>query len=95
MQKYYNKYRSYNGRVFDLNKHNHGCHAEHMALRSVIRGFKGDFSKISVFVYSEKKDGNTRLSRCCRACQKMLLDYGIKNMYYVDNNGDFIYEEIK
>lgn len=94
MQKYYNQFRNCDGRIFDLNKHNHGSHAEHMALKSIIRGFKGDFNKLSVFVYSEKKDGSTRMSRCCKGCQRLLLDYGIKNMYYVDNNGDFIYESL-
>lgn len=94
MQKYYNQFRSHNGRVFNPEKHDNTIHAECMALRSVIRGFKGDFSKLGIFVYSEKKNGSTRLSKPCRACQKLLSDYGIKNMYYVNNDGDFIYEII-
>ena len=62
-------------------------HAEIMALQHATRSFKGDLSKCSIFVYSEKKDGTTRLTRPCMGCSKMLKDLGVKNIYYTTNNG--------
>lgn len=94
IQKKYNVYRTTNERQFDVDKHHNGAHAECMAIRNAIRTFNGDLSKCSIFVYSEKKDGNTRLTRPCRACSKLLKDYNITNVYYVDNENNFIYEKM-
>lgn len=93
LQKEYNKYRSCDDRFFDTDKHSNGMHCELMALNNA-KKFK-DLSKCSIFIYSNKKDGSPRLSKCCKACQKMLLDNGLKNIYYVDNNGNYHYENLK
>lgn len=94
LQKAYNKYRTKDGRIYDTDKQNNGLHAEAMCVKNAIRLFNGDLSKCSIFVYSEKKDGSTRLSRPCGACQKILLDYNIHNIYYTTNNNNlFSYEK--
>lgn len=88
IQKMYNKYRNQNGiRQFDVDKQNNGVHAEIMCLQHVTRLFKGDLSKCSIFVYSETKNGSTRLIRPCMACLKYITELGIKNIYYTTNNG--------
>lgn len=84
----YNKYREANiGRKYIADEHLPMLHAEIMALQDATRRFNGDLSKCSIFVYSEKKDGYTRLTRPCKACSQQLKDLGIKNIYYTTNNG--------
>ena len=84
----YNKYReSKSNRKYVSSEHLPCLHAEVMALQHATRSFKGDLSKCSIFVYSEKKDGTTRLTRPCMGCSKMLKDLGVKNIYYTTDNG--------
>lgn len=84
----YNKYREYNNnREYISEEHEPCIHAEIMAVQHAIRSFKGDLSKCSIFVYSEKKDGATRLTKPCLSCSKRLEELGIKNIYYTTNNG--------
>ena len=90
IQKAYNVYRNANGREYDVERQNNGLHAEIMALQHAIRSFKGDLSKCSIFVYSEKKEGCkrlTRLTKPCNACSKRLEELCIRNIYYTTNNG--------
>ena len=90
IQKAYNVYRNANGREYDVERQNNGLHAEIMALQHATRSFKGDLSKCSIFVYSEKKEGCkrlTRLTKPCNACSKRLEELGIRNIYYTTNNG--------
>lgn len=93
IQKKYNKYRSFENRVFDVDKHDNVIHAECMAVKNAIRQFNGNLNKCSIFIYSTKKDGSNRLSRPCRACMKMLKDNNIRNVYYLTENG-WNYEKI-
>ena len=52
----YNKYREHSGeREYISEEHEPCLHAEIMALQHATRSFKGDLSKCSIFVYSEKK----------------------------------------
>ena len=84
----YNAYRkSKNGRDYNSENHLPFLHAEIMALQHAKRSFNGDLNKCSIFVYSKKKDGSTRLTRPCKACSKALKDLGIKNIYYTTENG--------
>ena len=87
IQKMYNIYRNTNGREYDVEKQANGLHAEIMALQHATRSFKGDLSKCSIFVYSRRKDGSTRLTKPCNACSKRLKELGIRNIYYTTNNG--------
>ena len=87
IQKMYNIYRNTNERKYDVEKRNNGVHAEIMTLQHATRSFKGDLNKCSIFVYSEKKDGSTRLTKPCMGCSKMLEELGVKNIYYTTDNG--------
>ena len=87
----YNKYREHSGeREYISEEHEPCLHAEIMALQHATRSFKGDLSKCSIFVYSEKKEGYkrlTRLTKPCNACSKRLEELGIRNIYYTTDNG--------
>lgn len=86
IQKEYNKYRFIDGNPCDVDLITNSLHAEMMALLN-IRGFKGELSKCSIFIYREYKSGSMALVRPCEGCSKALNDYGIKNIYYTTNNG--------
>lgn len=93
LMKKYNKYRSTKDRIFNVDLHQNGLHSECMCLKTALKTFSGDLRKCSIFVYSETKNGSTRLSRPCMACYMFLKDLGIKNIYYTTNNG-WQYEKI-
>lgn len=93
LQKIYNVYRSTNGRLFDVDKMNNGIHAE-MSILINTRHLNIDYNKCKLFVYSETKNENTRLSKPCNACYKALKDNGIKYIYYTNNNNGYNYERI-
>lgn len=91
-QKKYNKYRCVNGRNFNVSEHNNSLHAEMMCLNATKR-LDIDWSKVSIFVYREHKDGSIGLSMPCRGCYKAIIDKGIKNIYYTTENG-YCYNKI-
>lgn len=82
-QKLYNKYRGYDpnesGSVNSL-------HAECSALVK-IRDMDIDWRKASIFVWRIKKDGSKGMARPCKACEAMLRDQGIKEIYYSTDSG--------
>lgn len=86
IQLHYNQFRSTSDRVFDMNKHTHSLHAETMCMLAS-RGLGIDYSKASIFVYSEHKDGSKRLTKPCKGCTKLLKDFGVKSVYYSTENG--------
>lgn len=46
-----------------------------------------DWSKVNVFVYRVKKDGGKGMARPCKACEAMLKNMGIKEIYYSTDTG--------
>lgn len=46
-----------------------------------------DFSKASLFIYRQYKNGAYATARPCRACMQMIKDLGIKNIYYTTDSG--------
>ena len=83
IQKQYNRERG-----FDPNEScvRNTIHAECHAL-SKIRDMDLDWSKVSVFVYRAKKDGSKGMARPCKACEAMLRNMGIKEIYYSTDTG--------
>lgn len=90
VQKHYNKLRN-----FDVNASYaiNSLHAECACLNKV-RYLEIDFSKVSIFVYREHKNGTKALARPCPACMKYICELGIKNLYYTTENG-FAHEVIE
>jgi deoxycytidylate deaminase len=81
-----------------LDKQRFGCectglvHAEVDALLPLLKR-KDDFSRASVYVYREKKDGSLGLSRPCGSCMSLIKELGIKNIYFT-NEGGYSHENI-
>lgn len=83
LQQRYNKYR-YN----TSQKRYCPCkiHAE-IDIIAKIRHLDIDFSKVSIYIYRETRDGRTAMARPCAACQKALQDLEIKKVFYTTNKG--------
>jgi len=88
LQARYNQYRGLN---FDGVIHK--THCEIMLIEKLKRFHNIDFSKVSIYLYREWKDGELALARPCNSCYKALLDLGVKNIYY-STYGGYKYEEI-
>lgn len=88
LQKKYNLERKY--MVEASFKNTNSLHAE-VACLSKIRYLDIDFSKVRLYVYREHKNGVKALARPCPACQKMIKDMGIKEVWFTTENG-FGYE---
>ena len=87
LQFYYNKYRN-----FEDYKNSNACeHAEISALSPLI-GKEIEWDKVSIYTYRELKNGKRGCSKPCEACSKLIKELGIKTVYYIDEDGDFIKE---
>ena len=67
-------------------------HAEIGALSHLI-GKEIDWSNVSIFTYRELKNGKRACSRPCVACMSLIKDLGIKNIYFIDENGNYAKEK--
>ena len=89
LQFYYNKYRN-----FEDYKNSNSCeHAEISALSPLI-GKEIEWDKVSIYTYRELKNGKRGCSKPCEACSKLIKELGIKTVYYIDEDGDFIKERL-
>lgn len=87
LQFYYNKYRN-----FEDYKNSNSCeHAEISALSPLI-GKEIEWDKVSIYTYRELKNGKRGCSKPCEACSKLIKELGIKTVYYIDEDGDFVKE---
>lgn len=82
-QSYYNKWRYTNN-----NTKYFPCkgHAELMALNK-IKYLDIDFSKVHVYTYRERKNGELGLARPCPSCMALIKDMGVKNIHYTTDCG--------
>lgn len=71
----------------------HSQHAEVSALSPLI-GKEIDWEKISIYIYRETREGERACSRPCAACRKLINNLKIKNIYYVDEEGNYVKEKI-
>ena len=89
LQASYNRFRDFDPR-FAQNK----LHAEVHALSLAMKNKRIDWSKVSIYVYREFKNGTPAISKPCSACSQLIQDLGIHNMYYIDANGRYVKETI-
>ena len=68
-------------------------HAECNLYRK-IRFLDIDFSRVSVYIYRELKNGELGMARCCPACMAALKSLGIKKICYTTDDG-YAEERIK
>ena len=52
-----------------------------------IRFLDIDFSRVSVYIYRELKNGELGMARCCPACMAALKSLGIKKICYTTDDG--------
>lgn len=88
LQHRYNRYRN-----FDVDAAVSKQHAETHALSHLI-GKEIDWSKVSIYTYRELKNGKKGCSKPCTACSKLIHDLGIKTIYYINGEGNYIKERI-
>lgn len=81
MQKKYNKYR------FDGDSGKHQLHAEVQALLPIMDRKDIDFSRISLYIYRQHKNGKSALARPCESCFNLIKDLGVRNIYYTNYSG--------
>lgn len=86
LQKKYNKFR------FVEDTH-HSGHAETQCLKPLIGRKDIDFSKVSLYIYREHKNGALALARPCASCFQLIKNLKIKNIFYT-NEGGYSYEKI-
>ena len=59
-----------------------------------IRFLDIDFSRVSVYIYRELKNGELGMARCCPACMAALKSLGVKKICYTTDDG-YAEERIK
>ena len=69
----------------------HSVHAELKCLKPLMEDKSIDFSRVSLYVYREFKNGDLALARPCKSCEKLIKSLGIKKIYYT-GNGSYIAE---
>ena len=81
---FYNRYRI--GQKSNIMSKPPRSHAEVNLLRR-IRFLDIDFSRVSVYIYRELKNGKLGMARCCPACMEALKSLGIKKICYTTDVG--------
>lgn len=66
--------------------HTNSVHAE-IACLTKIKYLDIDFSKVTLFVYREHKNGKRAVAKPCPACTKFIKDMGIRDVFYTIEDG--------
>jgi deoxycytidylate deaminase len=81
LQAIYNRYRDIQGKNIQ-----HSIHAEIDALLK-IRFFDIDWSKVHIYIYRDHKTTKQlMISKPCPACMAYIKSFGIRHIYYTDDN---------
>lgn len=88
-QYYYNHYRANQKNNIMLMPARAHCETN---LYRKIRFLDIDFSKVTVYVYRELKDGSLAQSAPCPSCEKLLRDLGVTTVCHTVENG---YKKVK
>lgn len=87
MQKKYNNLCRFKG---DAGQHT--LHAEVKCLLPLVGNKDIDFSRVSLYIYRQHKNGTLALAKPCPSCASFIKDLGIRNVYYT-GEGSYIHEE--
>lgn len=66
-------------------------HAELMAL---VRRKHHGAKNLVMYIYRELDDGTPANSRPCKFCMKLIKEFGVKKIRYVNDKGDYIEERL-
>lgn len=86
LQKKFNKHR------FD-DDHKHCLHAETQALLPLVGRKDIDFSRVSLYLFRQYKNGDLAPSRPCPSCMALIKSCGIRHIYYTCDNS-YVSEEL-
>lgn len=62
-------------------------HAETNALSKIIERDDIVWSKCSIYIYREVRNGQVAMARPCNSCMQLMKDLGIINVYYTTDMG--------
>lgn len=90
LQSRYNVYR------FKSDKFPAKIHCETMLIQRLRWKFGNNiqWDKVDIYLYREYKNGQLADSRCCDSCYQMLIDCGVKHIFYTTQYG-FVEEKFK
>ena len=71
----------------------HTIHSEVSCLLPLIGRKDIDFSRVSLYIYREHKNGELALARPCASCMTLIRSLGIRHIYYTGSKS-YVYEEI-
>lgn len=71
----------------------HCLHAEIAALAPLIDDQSIAWNRVELYVARIYKDGSAALSRPCPACRRLIMDLGIRNLFYTSDIG-YCHEKI-
>ena len=70
-------------------------HAEVDAIQNFVKRGKKVTPKHCIMVIQvNQNNGEIKMSKPCKNCQKAILEAGFKHIYYSDKNGDMIHEKL-
>lgn len=88
IQQKYNQYRHFD----DYKNYAPRVHAEIAALTPLLKQ-NVDWTRTSIYIYREWRDGTVSCARPCPACARLIKELGIKEIYFTDWDGSFVKEE--
>ena len=89
LQKYYDKYRNLYGDNIQ-----HKIHSESMCIQRIKDCKDVDWNKVSIYIFRQHKNGIRALAKPCASCKQLLIDMGIKDIYFTGENS-FCEEKIE
>ena len=90
LQHQYNIYRGFE----DYKNSIPQVHAEINALSRLVGKKDINWNKVSIFIYREHQNGTPGCSKPCPACMALIKKLNIKNIYYIDEQGDYVKQRI-
>lgn len=90
LQEKYNHYRHFEDGVECIPK----VHAEVDALKSIYNNRSINWSKVTLYVYREHRNGTISCAKPCEACTAFIRALGIKKICYTDWDGSFVEESV-
>jgi hypothetical protein len=84
------------GEIFDINTFQEYAylHAESHLISKLLDQYNAIDSNWKIVVLRINREGKILLSKPCENCQKILDALDLKNIYYSNDNGDFVYPNL-
>ena len=66
----------------------------HGELMALVRRKHHDINNLTMYVYRELDDGTPSFSRPCHICMKLIKEFGVKRVRFIDEIGNFVEEKL-